>query len=136
PLDADASGLPVAVLRYRVANTAKEHAKVAIAFSLDNPAGLDLRKPGSGIRSLTTSRRNEYRSSDNLQGLFMTNPETAKDSPLFGSFALSLINVAEGKVTHLTGWPSAKWWASPLLFRAEPTVFGEIVPEQERAGTI
>ena len=43
PLDADESGLPVAVLRYVVTNPAKETAKVSIAFSLDNAVGVDLR---------------------------------------------------------------------------------------------
>src|SRR5260370_10778374 len=33
PLDAEASGLPVAILRYTVLNPAKESAKVSIAFS-------------------------------------------------------------------------------------------------------
>jgi len=46
PLDPDASGLPVAVLRYRVRNTSATSAEVAIAFSIENPvksAGDDTR---------------------------------------------------------------------------------------------
>ncbi len=43
PLDADESGLPMAVLRYVVTNTSKEAAKVSIAFSMENAAGVDLR---------------------------------------------------------------------------------------------
>src|SRR5690242_4691700 len=37
PLDADASGLPMAVLRYRVRNRGRAAASVAIAFSIENP---------------------------------------------------------------------------------------------------
>src|SRR5580692_10708916 len=37
PHDPDASGLPVAILRYRVSNPARSSASVAISFSIDNP---------------------------------------------------------------------------------------------------
>src|ERR1700679_77082 len=37
PHDPDASGLPVAIMRYRVSNPAASGAEVAIAFSIDNP---------------------------------------------------------------------------------------------------
>ena len=37
PLDAEDSGLPVAILRYRVTNPNRAAAKVSIAFSIDNP---------------------------------------------------------------------------------------------------
>jgi len=43
PLNADDSGLPVAVLRYRITNTSKEPAKASVAFSIENPAGVDKR---------------------------------------------------------------------------------------------
>src|SRR5579871_5576470 len=39
PLDADESGLPVAVLRYRARNTGRDSARVSIAWSLENPIG-------------------------------------------------------------------------------------------------
>src|ERR1700689_5287 len=37
PHDPDASGLPAAILRYRVSNPARSSASVAISFSIDNP---------------------------------------------------------------------------------------------------
>ena len=39
PLDADASGYPVAILRYRVHNPGPGAATVSIAFSIENPVG-------------------------------------------------------------------------------------------------
>ena len=39
PLDAEASGLPIAVLRYRLKNPAAAAVKVGIAFSLAEPRG-------------------------------------------------------------------------------------------------
>ncbi len=50
PLAADDSGLPLAVLRYKVKNPGKQAAKVSIAFSLDNPVGVDPRGPGEPWR--------------------------------------------------------------------------------------
>src|SRR6266481_5272807 len=126
PLDADDSGLPLAVLRYVVGNTARETAKVSIAFSLENAAGIDLR---SGRRPPLSSRINEFRSTANLHGLFMTNTEVAKDAPLFGSLAICLLDTGDGKVTHLRGWPRAKWWASPLLFWDDFSDDGQLGPE-------
>lgn len=132
PHDADDSGLPVAVLRYRVSNPAKEQASVSIAFSLDNPAGVDLRSGmGNGNGPISTKRANELRSGPGMEGLFMTNPETPKDSPLAGSFALSLLTGGDGKVTSLRGWPRAKWWASPLLFWDDFSGDGQLGPEAE-----
>ena len=37
PLDAEESGLPAAILRYRVSNPNHAPAKVSIAFAIDNP---------------------------------------------------------------------------------------------------
>jgi len=128
PLDADESGLPMAVLRYIVTNTSKESAKVSIAFSLENAAGVDLRGI-AGRRALMTSRTTEYRSAPDLHGLFMTNPEVAAKDPLAGSLAIALLGAGDGKVTYLRGWPRAKWWASPLLFWDDFSDDGQLGPE-------
>ncbi len=63
PHDPDASGLPVAILRYRVSNPAASSAKVAIAFSIDNPvtvAPVDI-DVASGTQD---SRVNEYQAGE------------------------------------------------------------------------
>jgi uncharacterized protein (DUF608 family) len=68
-----------------------------------------------------------------LEGLFMTHPEVAADSPLAGSIALGVIPSGSGSVTSLRGWPRAKWWASPLLFWDDFSDDGQLGPEaQER----
>lgn len=133
PLDPDESGLPVAVLRYRVSNPGKDKARVAIAFSLDNPVGVDPRSRPGATRPLLTARSNEIRRGSGLEGLFMTHPEVAADSPLAGSIALCVIPSGSGSVTSLRGWPRAKWWASPLLFWDDFSDDGQLGPEaQER----
>lgn len=134
PLDADASGLPVAILRYTVTNPGKEAANVAIAYSLDNPVGVDVRGTG-GQSALLASRTNEYRHEGALNGLVMTNAEIAKTDPLAGSFVLGLVGATDGKISYLSGWPRAKWWASPLLFWDDFTSDGQLGPDPgERNG--
>ena len=101
PLEADDSGLPVAVLRYRVKNPNKQPAKVSIVYSLDNPVGVDFRGLFRANRPLMTDRVNEVRSGSGMQGLFMTNPKTAKDDPMAGSMALCVLDGGKGEVTYL-----------------------------------
>lgn len=110
PLEAGDSGLPVAVLRYRVTNPGKQTATVSIAFSLDNPVGL----PHGN--TYAHGRSNEYRQGAGVEGFLMSNPAIPASDPAAGSFALTLLNAGAGKVTHLNGWPRGKWWASPMLF--------------------
>ena len=104
PLDADDSGLPVAVLRYRVSNPNRTAATVSIAWSLQNPVG-------------DAGRTNDYRKGEHLEGLLMRNPFLSASDPLAGTFALVLFDPpADGTVTYLRGWPSRQWWEGPLLF--------------------
>jgi uncharacterized protein (DUF608 family) len=130
PLDPDSSGLPVAVLRYRVSNPGAVKATVSIAFSLDNPVAA---AAGGGRRG-ADMRSNEFRRSPDtdaagLQGLYMTNPALASTDQNHGSFALCLLNPGNGRVTYLRGWPAAKWWASPTLFWDDFSDDGRLGPE-------
>ncbi len=128
PLEADDSGLPVAVLRYEISNPNAQKAKVSIAFSLDNPAGVDLRVRPRGGRPLPGDRLNEYRSGPGIRGLFMINPAAPTDDPVVASVAVCVLG-DEGEVTYLRGWTRAKWWASPLLFWDDFAADGQLGPE-------
>lgn len=119
PLDPDASGLPAAVLRYRVRNPGPEAAAVSIALSIDSPVG------GAG-------RANEFRRGAGVQGLYMDNPQLKEADPLRGSFALCVLEAGDGRVSYLRGWPAAKWWASPNLFWDDFSEDGRLGPEAEK----
>jgi uncharacterized protein (DUF608 family) len=134
PLDAEASGMPIAVLRYAVKNTGNQPAAVAIAWSIDNPVGAEPR--GAASRVPTIARRNEFRSASGIQGLFMTNSTLAADDPANGSFAVAVLDAGDAGVTHLTGWPRAKWWASPLLFWDDFSSDGELGPEANERNAV
>jgi non-lysosomal glucosylceramidase len=127
PLDADESGLPVAMLRYRVRNTSSAAVSVSIAYSIDNPIkSLELIAPAdTGVEK----RVNEVRKTDRLQGLVMSNPSLSNADPGTGSFALAVLNPGAGEVTIWRGWPAGRWWNSPLLFWDDFSNDGALGPE-------
>ena len=131
PLDPDSSGLPVAVLRYRVSNPGPAKATVSIAFSLDNPVAAAAGRRGPETRS-NEFRRSAESGAAEIQGLYMTNPGLAESDPQKGSFALCLLHPGDGQVSSLRGWPAAKWWASPMLFWDDFKDDGRLGPEAEQ----
>jgi non-lysosomal glucosylceramidase len=117
PNDAEESGLPIAVLRYRVTNRATRAVPVAIALSIDNPIGRE-------------GRANEYRSGAGLDGLFMRNPFLAAGDPMSGSFALTALGRGDGKITYLRGWRGgSRWRVGPQAFWDDFSADGELGPE-------
>ncbi len=117
PHDPDNSGLPVAIVRYRVTNPGTSPAKVSIAWSIDNPAGT------------TDTRVNEHRTSTRVDGLYMANPDLAASDPLKGSFVLGAVDVGDAHITYLRGWQRDRWWNSPMLYWDDFSSDGELGPE-------
>ncbi len=143
PLDADASGLPIATLHYRVQNTGATPVSVSIAYSLDNPVKDPKTIEAGGVaHRKTDARSNGWRQSSHsrhrpsLKGLFMTNSALAKDDVSYGTFALAVIDEGKGRITHLRGWPAGRWWNSPLLFWDDFSSDGELGPEAEERNAV
>jgi uncharacterized protein (DUF608 family) len=133
PLDADDSGLPVAILRYRVHNPGHEQATVSIAWSIENPIDAGYHDPVYVRKG--DQRAIEYRESGDLKGLLMSNSAMAATDPQAGTFAVSLVK-PEGKLTYLRGWVKAKWWTSPLLFWDDFSDDGQLGPESAQTKPI
>lgn len=131
PLDADESGLPLTVLRYRVSNSSSSRAAVSIAFSIENP----VKEPGRDA-SLSETRLNELRAQGLMKGLLMRNPALAAGSADNGSFVLAVLNADAGRFTALRGWPAGRWWNSPLLFWDDFSADGELGPEAEKLSAV
>lgn len=124
PLNADDSGLPVAILRYRVKNTGARKAAVAIAWSIDNPVGKE-------------GRSNALKQTSGLQGLVMTNPFLSKADPFQGSFTLAAFDVQNAKVSTLRGWRSgSRWMVGPLAFWDDFSADGSLGPESTLKDTV
>jgi uncharacterized protein (DUF608 family) len=103
PLDVDASGWPMAILRYTIRNAASAAARVGIVWSIENPVGKE-------------GRQAAFRQVPGLSGLYMDNPFHGTSHPLQGSFALCAVGASEGSVTYLRGWKRAGWWNGVLTF--------------------
>ena len=103
PLDVDASGWPVAILRYTLRNPNAAPARVGVAWSLENPVGQE-------------GRQAAFRDAPGLAGLQMDNPFLSPSHPLKGTFALCAVGAPEGSVTYLRGWKRAEWWNGVLTF--------------------
>ena len=127
PHEPDESGLPVAILRYRVANPGGAPAKVSIAWSIDNPTG---RTPTSDTRV------NEFKASARLAGILMTSPQLPGDHALKGSFLLSVLDSSGARLTYLRGWERGRWWNSPMFFWDDFSADGELGPESKDPGTV
>jgi len=128
PLDAEESGLPVAVLRYVAHNPGRDVARVSIAWSIENPIGAryqDVARPKAGEQRVI-----EYREGEQIKGLAMSNPGMPGNDPQSGTIALCLVK-PEGKLTYLRGWTDAKWWTSPLLYWDDFSQDGLLGPEAE-----
>jgi len=133
PHNPDDSGLPAAILRYRVTNPGVTTAKVSIAFSIENPVISGDKTHGPPARE---ERLNEYRTQDNLLGLVMTNPSLAADDPMKGSFVLASLPQPNTRVTYWRGWPQGGWWNSPLLFWDAFSATGQLDAEPELRNSV
>jgi non-lysosomal glucosylceramidase len=131
PHDAAASGLPVAVMRYRVTNPQPAPARVSIAYSIENPL-LTVSVPSYR----PDPRMNELRTDGTTHGLLMHNPTLYEDNPFVGSLGLWVTAVDDGRVTMLRGWPRARWWTSALRFWDDFAADGALGPESAEPGPV
>jgi uncharacterized protein (DUF608 family) len=134
PLDADESGLPLAVLRYRVKNPGASKSNVSIVWSIENPVGME-RSNGENANH-GHGRQNDYRESTGVKGLLMRNPFLGSTDPQAGTFALALLGADDGNLTYLRGWPSTRWWESPLLFWDDFASDGRLGPEEAQRSAV
>ena len=113
PGDSERSGIPVAVLRYVVANKTDQPLNVSVCGSVPNFIGED----GSGetkdyqgdfIPKTGTGNQNEYRQGTHVRGLFMSSKGVALRAPQWGT--MSLVTTASEGITHRVAWlPSGTW---------------------------
>ncbi|MEJ1239859.1 GH116 family glycosyl-hydrolase [Chryseolinea sp. T2] len=95
PGDADASGIPVAIIRYEVHNTTSNPLTIAVAGTLNNFIGMDAsRYEVSDFNKATyyngaRKNRNEFKKSASLAGLYMTSDSVDNTLDSWGTIALT-----------------------------------------------
>lgn len=119
PLDADASGLPCAVLTYEIHNPGRTTAEAVVAWSISNPVG------GSD------KRKNEQRSASGINGVLMTNPSLAADDPMQGSFVLAALPADGGSAEVLPRWKATGSDGTQHFWFDEFTETGSLGKPQE-----
>lgn len=108
PLNADASGMPVAIFDWEVRNPSDRPVDVTLAFSLLNAVGYDGQASLSNRRhELFGGNLNEWVDEGSVRGLRMCTTRLAPEDPRFGSLAL-LTDCRD--VTYLVRWERAGWW--------------------------
>ncbi len=117
--DADASGIPVAVLRYVLHNASDKSVVASICGSMPNFIGID----GSGstkdwkgdlVAVGGRANQNEFRKGRNVQGIFMSSKGVAPRAEQWGTIALT--TTAKNDVTSRTSWTPQSWGSSLLDF--------------------
>jgi non-lysosomal glucosylceramidase len=108
PGDANASGIPIAVLRYAVSNVTRDTLTVTVCGTLDNFIGND------GTKTLAVKNRNEFRSENGVCGIFMGSSGVEKTAEQWGTIALS--TPASRNISYRTSWLPSNWGTALLDF--------------------
>lgn len=119
PGDADASGMPIAVLSYEVTNTSNLPLDVAICGSMRNFVGKDGSKirtdwKGDLIPIGAKNNKNQYRQSQGIKGIYLYSDGVDKNDPAWGTIALT--TQASGQVTYRTSSKPDSWNNAILNF--------------------
>ncbi|MCG3147949.1 MAG: hypothetical protein PCFJNLEI_01390 [Verrucomicrobiae bacterium] len=119
PPDTGKSGLPVAVLRVQIRNTAATTMHVSVCANLPNFVGCDGAQTKIGWdgkpRLVTVAgNRNTYRKADGLRGVFLDTTAADTQAEAWGSMALSTPDA--GELTYRTNWGGGRWGGARLDF--------------------
>ena len=107
PLKEKQSGIPAAVLRYRISNHGSEPVDVTVCWSLQNAVGNDGVMGAVRRHDNYAGQRNEFVDETGLRGIRMTRSGHAEDDVCGGSMALV---TPHPDVTYLEAWTRGGWW--------------------------
>jgi len=114
PLKPEESGIPAAVLRFRVKNLSRTKIKITVAGSIMNPIGFDGRDTIAGLSNEKFGGNlNQIRRTPTLSGLFMSSKKVEPGSPAFGTMALA---TTWKDITHVSHWVRGDWWDDLQIF--------------------
>jgi len=106
PLNADDSGIPGAIIRYKVKNRTKKSVDVSIVGSLANAVGFD-NADAFNYMKLVSEVKNEYKEEEDIKGLYYTSPGLESDDLKYGNMA---IMTSEQNITVKPNWLEGGWW--------------------------
>ena len=120
PLDPDASGIPAAVLRYRVTNPSDRRVRVTVAGSVSHTAGR-----GDGPFGMRAQQTVRWREDDGIRGLDF-GIRLPEDDPGYGTLSLTTTDPA---TTAKPQWVTGFWPDGARLFWNDLSDDGLLAPE-------
>jgi non-lysosomal glucosylceramidase len=136
PGDAEASGIPIAILRYEVTNKTNKPLSVSVCGSIRNFIGKDGSKfhydwKGDKIFEGAVKNQNEYCSGASFQGIYFKPGEVDQQDPAWGTMALT--TDANQGVTYRTSSVHNAWSNAILDFWDDFSDDGMLVEKAESA---
>jgi uncharacterized protein (DUF608 family) len=140
PGDSDASGIPVAVLRYVLINRTGRRMQAAIAGTVPNFIGADGSNPAGqhwdGKPEFSAQLKgnvNEFRRGQRLHGVFMSSRELDPGAEQWGTMALCVLGLGDAAVSHRTAWAELGWGEPLLDFWRDFSADGRLDPRQQKS---
>jgi uncharacterized protein (DUF608 family) len=133
PADPERSGIPAAVLTYKLRNTSNNPVTVSVCGNLPNFIGMDGWETtrdwkGDLNSSGAKQNRNSFKSNKDIQGILMASDGVEPGHETWGTMALS-VNKNEN-ATHRLDWTPDRWGSSILDFWDDFSVDGTIEERQ------
>ena len=134
PGDANASGIPIAILRYEVTNKTDNPVTVSVCGSIRNFIGKDGSKfhldwKGDKKYEGAVKNKNEFRKNSNVEGIFFSPGEVDKTDPAWGTMALTT-DTGNG-ITYRTSSAGNAWSNAVLDFWDDFSDDGKLVEKPE-----
>ena len=130
PGDADASGIPVAVLRYTLRNRTDKPVRASVCGNLPNFIGVDGWETekdwkGDPVAVGAKGNRNQLRQGEKVQGIFMDSTGVDPKKEAWGTMALAVS--AESEVTYRADWSEDAWSTHILDYWDDFSADGRLV---------
>lgn len=121
PGNADASGIPIAIIKYEVENISDVDIDVSISGNIRNFIGKDGQQhtsdwKGDFIPTGAKENKNEYRTTNNFSGIYMYSDGVEKTSPAWGTMSLSSSNEDAANISYRLSSAQNEWSNAILDF--------------------
>lgn len=126
PLNADDSGIPGAIIRYKVKNNTQSPIKVSIAGSLAN-ASTVLGYNAAGYAAFGDEIENQFNDGATVRGLCLK-PSADKEESLYGNMALA---TTDSNITYKREWLKGGWFDGIQDYWNDFSEDGMLEPESQ-----
>ena len=123
PLNVHDSALPVAIFEWTFTNPTDKPVEISLASTLSNP----IQAKDKNGNPKFEGQLNEYRSTNNLKGVFLSHPEAKNDNPEFGDMAIATFGDS-ADIDIQTRWFRGAFWDYYYIFWDDFSKDGRLTP--------